>query len=277
MKVVLFCGGLGLRLRSEAETTPKPMVTIGGRPILWHVMRYYAHFGHRDFIICLGYGGDAIRQFFQETGGLEGCRVTCVETGLEACVGQRLRAVRSYVQDEPAFLANYSDGLSDLDLPSYIDQFHRANKIGSFLCVRPTSSFHVVSVDSDGVVSDIRPAQQAGLWINGGFFVFKPAIFDYIGDGEDLVEAPFQRLIREGQLFAYRVKGFWACMDTFKDRQFLESLHCRGPAPWEVWRHRKIDAHPDLEHHGFALSQAGTLGSGAIPPGAARSGGDAGV
>lgn len=141
MKVVLFCGGLGLRLRGGSEAVPKPMVTIGGRPILWHVMKYYAHHGHRDFIVCLGYRGDVIQRFFRDEGGLDGCRLTYVETGIDANVGQRLRAIRPYVEDEPAFLANYSDGLTDLDLPCYLDRFRRVNKIASLLCVRPRSTF----------------------------------------------------------------------------------------------------------------------------------------
>jgi glucose-1-phosphate cytidylyltransferase len=199
-------------------------------------MKYYAHYGHRDFIVCLGYHGDVIRRFFNEEEGLSGCRVTYVDTGIDANVGQRLRAVRSYVEGEPAFLANYSDGLTDLDLPAYLDRFRRANKIASLLCVRPPSTLHVVFRDVHGVVSNVRRLADAGLWINGGFFAFTPAIFDYIREGEDLVEAPFERLIRERQLIAYRSKGFWACMDTFKDKQALEAMYHHGLAPWEVWR-----------------------------------------
>lgn len=259
MKVVLFCGGLGLRLRGVSDAVPKPMVTVGGRPILWHVMKYYAHYGHRDFILCLGYRGEVIRRFFDEEGGLSGCHVTYVDTGLDANVGQRLRAVRSCVEAEPAFLANYSDGLTDLDLHDYLDRFRRAGKVASLLCVRPTSTLHVVSRDVHGLVSDIRPLGDAGLWINGGFFAFTPAIFDYLGEGEDLVEAPFQRLIRERQLVACRSKGFWACMDTFKDRQFLEAMYDQGLAPWEVWRRPGGEIYPGLRAaagNGFEHSRA---------------------
>ena len=236
MKVVLFCGGRGLRLRGGGEVVPKPMVTIGGRPILWHVMKYYAHYGHRDFIICLGYRGNVIRRYFSEEESLRECRVTYVDTGLDTNIGQRLRAVRSYVEDEPIFLANYSDGLTDLDLPCYLDAVRQTDAIASLLCVRPSSSLHVVATDPHGLVSDVQPLRDADLWINGGFFAFKPAIFDHIEEGEDLVEAPFQRLIRQHQLFAYHATGFWACMDTFKDKQALEAMYCTGLAPWEVWR-----------------------------------------
>jgi glucose-1-phosphate cytidylyltransferase len=222
------------------------MVTIGGRPILWHVMKYYAHYGHRDFIVCLGYRGELIKRFFSEEEGLSGYRVTYLDTGLDANVGQRLRAVRSYVEDEPVFLANYSDGLTDLDLSAYLDRFRRADKVAGLLCVRPTNSCHVVSTDAHGLVSDVHPLQDAGLWINGGFFAFKPAIFDYIGEGEDLVEAPFQRLIRKQELFAHHSEGFWACMDTFKDKQFLEAMYSTGRAPWEVWQRPRARRNPDL-------------------------------
>jgi glucose-1-phosphate cytidylyltransferase len=261
MKVVLFCGGLGLRLRGGSEAVPKPMVTIGGRPILWHVMKYYAHYGHRDFIICLGYRGDVIRRFFSEEETLSDCRVTYVDTGLDANIGQRLRAVRSHVQHEPAFLANYSDGLTDLDLPRYVEQFRQADKIAGVLCVQPNSTLHVISMDTHGLVDDVYPLGEAGLWVNGGFFIFKRAIFDYIGEGEDLVEAPFRRLIRERELFAYHSDGFWACMDTFKDKQALEAMYRRGHAPWEVWRQARARPRPSsgaVIENGFDRSRSGS-------------------
>jgi glucose-1-phosphate cytidylyltransferase len=257
MKVVLFCGGLGTRLREYSETIPKPMVNIGYRPILWHLMKYYAHFGHTEFILCLGYRGDLIKQYFlnydeclsndfELTGGskeirlhardIEGWKITFADTGLHSNIGQRLKAVQHYVGRDPMFLANYSDGLSDLPLAEYLERFRRQDRIASFLCVRPSQSFHAVSLGPDGLVEDIQHVGGADLWINGGFFAFKREMFDYIKDGEELVQEPFHRLIGLQQLAAYRHEGFWACMDTFKDKQAFDDMDARGDTPWQVWR-----------------------------------------
>ena len=248
MKVVLFCGGLGTRLREHSQTIPKPMVTIGHRPIIWHLMRYYAHYGHTEFILCLGYRGDQIKQYFLSYGGkairmfgrdIDGWKITFADTGVHANIGQRLKAVQRYLGDDPEFMANYSDGLSNVPLDEYLDHFHRHGKLGSFLCVSPhlgtSQSFHVVSVAEDGLVRDIRPVSGSGLQINGGFFAFKREIFDYLKEGEDLVEAPFRRLIADRQLVGYVHKGFWAAMDTPKDKQVFDELHARGDRPWAVW------------------------------------------
>jgi len=259
MKVVLFCGGLGMRLRDYSETVPKPMVTIGYRPILWHVMKYYAHFGHRDFILCLGYRGDAIKDYFLNynecasndfvlSGGgkslelfnsdIHDWRITFADTGTNSNIGQRLKAVEKYLDGEEEFLANYSDGLTNLPLPEQLAHFHEQGKIASFLCVRPNLSYHMVSLeDGDGnLVSGIHAINNGAVRINGGFFIFKKRIFDYIGPKEELVIEPFQRLIHERQLIGYRHDGFWAGMDTFKDKQQLDSLWGSGIAPWEVWK-----------------------------------------
>lgn len=257
MKVVLFCGGLGTRLREHMETVPKPMVNIGPRPILWHLMKYYAHFGHTEFILCLGYRGDLIKQYFidyaewlsndfQFSGSADEIhlynrdiadwKITFADTGTHANVGQRLRAVQHYLGEDAAFLANYSDGLSDLHLTDYLDHFHRTGKIASFVCVRPNQSFYTVTLGPDHHVQDIRPASQSEFWINGGFFAFKREIFDYLKDGEDLVVQPFQRLIELQQLTAYRHEGFWACMDTLKDKQAFDEMDARNETPWQVWR-----------------------------------------
>jgi glucose-1-phosphate cytidylyltransferase len=262
MKVVLFCGGQGLRMR-DAENVPKPMVHIGSRPLLWHVMKYYAHFGHKDFILCLGHRADVIKNYFlqyQESlsndfvlsnGGknlellhsdIQDWRITFADTGINSNIGQRLRAVRKYVEGEEEFLANYSDGLSDLPLPQQIDDFRRQGKVASFLCVRPNLSYHVVSTQpGSSLVSDIHPINDGDIRVNGGYFVFRKEIFEYIGDGEELVEQPFHRLAKEQQLIGYRYDGFWACMDTFKDKQQLERLQAGGAAPWEVWK-RSLEA-----------------------------------
>lgn len=257
MKVVLFCGGLGMRLRDNAENVPKPLVPIGYRPILWHVMKYYAHYGHKDFILCLGYKADAIKNYFLNynecltndfilaEGGrkitllnsdIHDWRITFVDTGINANVGERLKAVKSYLDGEEIFLANYSDGLCDLPLPAYIDYFRARDKTGSFVCVRPSQTFHVVRMDGDDLVTDIQHVAKADVRMNGGFFVFRREIFHYLRDGEELVVEPFQRMIADHQLIAYRYDGFWACMDTFKEKQQLEDLYTRGDAPWEVWK-----------------------------------------
>jgi glucose-1-phosphate cytidylyltransferase len=258
MKVVIFCGGLGMRLREYSETVPKPMVSIGYRPILWHVMRYYAHFGHKDFILCLGYKGDSIKKYFLEydetvsndfvmsEGGkkvdllssdIHDWRITFVDTGLNANVGMRLRAAQPFVEGEEVFLANYSDGVSDLPLPDMIDHFEqRDDAVACFVGVAPTQTFHLVSVEDGGQVRSIRHVRDVGMRINGGFFVMRPEIFDWMRPGEELVEEPFQRLAAAGRLLAYPHDGFWACMDTFKDKQLLEDLYTRGQVPWEVWK-----------------------------------------
>lgn len=257
MKVVLFCGGLGMRLRDNAENVPKPLVHIGYRPILWHVMKYYAHYGHKDFILCLGYKADSIKSYFLNynecltndfilaEGGkkitllnsdIHDWRITFVDTGINANLGERLKAVESYLQDDDIFLANYSDGLSDLPLAEYVDNFRARNKVASFVCVKPSQSFHVVRMDGDDLVTDIQHVAKADVRMNGGFFAFRKEVFRYLRDGEELVVEPFQRMIAKRQLIAYKYDGFWACMDTFKEKQQLEDLYTRGDAPWEVWK-----------------------------------------
>lgn len=257
MKVVLFCGGQGLRLRDHSESLPKPMVAVGYRPILWHVMRYYAHFGHKEFILCLGYKADVIKDYFLhyqealsndfvlsgDTGDVEllrrdiaDWRITFVETGLRSNVGQRLRAVRSYVEDGP-FLANYGDVLTDAPLDQRIDKFMAGDAIGSFMCVRPTSySFHMVRLDGTDRVTRIDSVGTSDLWINGGYFIFRPEIFDHLGPGEELVEEPFGRLIAANRLQGDPYEGFWAPMDTLKDVQALQSAYDTGKPPWALWQ-----------------------------------------
>lgn len=256
MKVVLFCGGLGTRLRDLSGEVPKPMVKIGYRPILWHVMRYYAHFGHKEFILCLGYKADAIKQFFLtyeewisndftlssggrhielESNDIADWKITFVDTGLHANIGERLLAVRKYVEDEEMFLANYADGLTDLKLDDMIGTFRASGKVASFLAVPPSQSFHVVDLSEAGLVTAIRAVGAANLTINGGYFVFRRELFDYIYPGDELVIEPFERLIKEGQLLGYRYDRFWV-MDTFKEQQQLNDLYASGCAPWQVWR-----------------------------------------
>jgi glucose-1-phosphate cytidylyltransferase len=256
MKVVLFCGGLGTRLKEFSETTPKPMVDVGGTPILMHLMKYYAHFGHKDFILCLGYGAHHIKQYFLnydeclandfvyaqggrhvEVSGstISDWTITFVDTGLNSSIGQRLRAVQSHVGRDEVFMANYADGLSDLNLDHYLEFFRRQNRTASFVSVRPQQSFHYVLADEDGLVQSLQPIGLGSVQVNGGFFLFTPAIFDYIAEGEDLVEEPFRKLIQARQLITYRYDGFWVCMDTLRDKRRLDAMHERGNAPWAVW------------------------------------------
>jgi len=257
MKVVLFCGGLGLRIR-DAENLPKPMVHIGYRPLLWHVMKYYAHFGHKDFILCLGHGADAIKNYFLNynecssndfilSGGgknlellssdIQDWRITFAYTGINSNIGQRLKAVEKHLEGEKEFLANYSDGLTDMPLPQQLEHFRQQGKVASFVCVRPNLSYHLVSLqEGTSLVADIHAINNGEVRINGGYFIFKKEIFNYMRDKEELVNEPFHRLLREKQLMGYPYDGFWASMDTFKDRQELESLYSTGAAPWEIWK-----------------------------------------
>src|SRR5712692_9557756 len=258
MKVVLFCGGLGMRLRDYSETIPKPMVNIGDRPILWHVMKYYAHYGHKDFILCLGHRADAVKNYFLNynecasndfvlsAGGknlellnsdIQDWRITFTDTGINSNIGQRLKAVEKYLDGEKEFLANYSDGLTDLPLPKQLVHFHQQGKVASFVCVRPNLSYHMVSFqEGSSLVADIHAIDNGEVRINGGYFIFKKEIFKYMRDKEELVKEPFHRLLQEKQLMGYSYDGFWASMDTFKDKQQLESLYAGGVAPWEVWK-----------------------------------------
>jgi glucose-1-phosphate cytidylyltransferase len=262
MKVVLFCGGLGMRIREAGESVPKPMVHVGDRPILWHVMKYYAHFGHKDFILCLGYRADVIKNYFVNynefmsndfvlsKGGkdvrvfnsdIDDWTVTFVDTGANANIGQRLKAVERYLDGEDVFLANYSDNLTDFQLPRLIDRFHEQNKTAAFLCVRPNLSCHYVSMGQTGLIEEIKTMGQSDILINGGYFVFKRSIFNHIRDGEELVQEPFRRLIEAKDLVGYEYDGFWKSMDTFKEKQELDDLHSKGNAPWQLWKRQSKD------------------------------------
>jgi glucose-1-phosphate cytidylyltransferase len=256
MKVVLFCGGLGTRLREHSDTIPKSLVCIGYRPILWHLMRYYAHYGHHDFILCLGYRGDMIKEYFINYAEWtsndfvlsNGCRtieplqrdvqdwrITFVETGLHSNIGERLLAVRSHLEGEDYFFANYSDTLSNLSLPDYCAAAEKKDVVASIVAVKPWQSFHSIVAREDGVVTRIGSLQESGHWLNGGFFRLRRDIFDYLKPGEELVGEPFRRLIEKEQLYAYRHAGFWATMDTFKDKIALDRMNGRGDTPWKVW------------------------------------------
>jgi glucose-1-phosphate cytidylyltransferase len=270
MKVVLFCGGQGLRMRDFSETIPKPMVKIGYRPVIWHVMKYYSHYGHKDFILCLGHGADFIKNFFLNynecisndfvlsRGGkrlqlfnsdIGDWNITFADTGISSNIGQRLKAVEKYLAGEEVFLANYSDGLTDLPLTDQIAHFRCERKVASFLCVRPNLSFHFITLNSHGLVQAIKDVTRADIRINGGYFVFRKEIFQYMREGEELLYEPFQRLLEGEQLLAYKYDGFWAAMDTFKDKQTLEDIFAHGDAPWAVWNHSARVSMPERDNH----------------------------
>jgi glucose-1-phosphate cytidylyltransferase len=285
MKVVLFCGGLGMRMRDGVTNAPKPMAMIGDRPLLWHVMRYYAHFGHRDFVLCLGYGASAVKDFFlsyDETRSndfvLEGAgqvelfktdisdwRITFVDTGLHSEIGERLRRVRRFVEGDEMFLANYADVFTDVSLPDMISRFTATDALVSLLAVPPQSSHHVVDVDDSGVITHVMPVRDLRQWENGGYFVLRPEIFDYLAEGEDLMGDVVPRLVPQRKVLAYPYKGYWSPADTVKERARLEEMYHQGNCPWMVW---------DPERSGVAKAVARETAAAAGPaaPRAAVSG-----
>ncbi|RJO73509.1 glucose-1-phosphate cytidylyltransferase [Nocardia panacis] len=257
MKVVLFCGGYGMRMRDGSDDMiPKPMQLVGPRPLLWHVMRYYAHFGHRDFILCLGYGAEHIKNFFltyEESvsndfvireGRVELLRtdisdwsITFVDTGVESPIGERLRRVREYLDGEQFFLANYADVLTDAPLEEMITRFIASGMAASMMVVPPQSSFHCVDLGPTGEVKEIMPVSRMPLWENGGYFVLTQEIFDLLPPGGDLVADACGALAGQGRLFGYRHQGFWKPADTFKERAELDRDYRTGRRPWMVWEH----------------------------------------
>ncbi len=263
MKVVLFCGGLGMRLREYSESIPKPLVNVGNRPILWHVMKYYAHYGHKDFILCLGWKGEMIKEYFLNyneclsndfvinknehaiellSRDVQDWNITFVDTGLMSNIGQRLKAVEKHLDGEKTFLANYTDGLSDISLDLLIDKHHANEATATFMSVRPVQTFHCVEARDDGSVSEIVAVSESGLRANAGFFVFDHAIFENIQDGEEIIPAPFNRLIAKNKLFSVPYEGFFACMDTYKEKQMFDDLQESGDRPWEVWRYPRHES-----------------------------------
>jgi glucose-1-phosphate cytidylyltransferase len=257
VKVVIFCGGLGLRMGETSARIPKPMIPIGDKPILWHIMNYYATFGVTEFVLCLGYKAEAVKEYFLgynealsndfvlSDGGrriellqrdIHDWSITFVNTGLNSPIGQRLKKVQRFLDGEEIFLASYGDGLTDAPLPEMIGRLSASENVGLFLASHPTYNFHIVSFDDENHVQEMHDVTASGLWLNAGYFVFRREIFDYVEEGEDLVEEPFQRLIVERKLVAYPYDGFWAPMDTLKDKHVLESLLESGKAPWRAPR-----------------------------------------
>ncbi|MDH6676176.1 glucose-1-phosphate cytidylyltransferase [Rhodococcus sp. LBL1] len=255
MKVVLFCGGYGMRMRNaHDDVTPKPMQMVGPRPLLWHIMRYYAHYGHNEFILCLGYGAASIKEFFLDyheeqsndfvlrgdeiellNSDIGDWSITFVDTGLESSIGERLRRVRDHLDGDEYFLANYADVLTDAPLDKVIDAYHTSGATASMLVVPPQSSFHCVDVQDNGEVKQITPVTEFPIWENGGYFVLSQQIFDLLPPGGDLVGDVCTALAGEGRLFGYRHEGFWKPADTFKERAELDHDFARGIHPWTVW------------------------------------------
>jgi glucose-1-phosphate cytidylyltransferase len=257
MQTVILAGGLGTRIADELNTRPKPMVEIGGQPILWHIMKYYSHFGHNDFVICCGFKGHEIKQYFANyylhrsdvtfdftdnnrmtvhSNVAEPWKVTLVDTGQLTQTGGRVRRVRKYVGDEPFFLT-YGDGVSDIDLDKLLEYHRRQRRTVTISAVQPRGRFGVIDFGSDGNVSGFREkATEEGGWINAGFMLFERGIFDYLtGDDCVLEREPFQRVAEDGKMNAYRHHGYWQCMDTQRDRGVLEKQWQSGKAPWKVW------------------------------------------
>jgi glucose-1-phosphate cytidylyltransferase len=255
MKVVLFCGGYGMRMRSAlGDVIPKPLQMVGPRPILWHVMRYYAHFGHREFILCLGFGAEKIKNFFlsyRETesndfvmhdgevtlldSDIADWSITFVDTGLESPIGERLRRVRRFLDGDEYFLANYADVLSDAPMDAIVDKVTSERAAGAMLAVPPQSSFHCVDLTDMGEVKEIAPVSEFPIWENGGFFVLSQEVIDLIPENGDLVADALMKLAGSGRLLGYRHTGFWKPADTFKERAELDSAYYKGDRPWMLW------------------------------------------
>jgi glucose-1-phosphate cytidylyltransferase len=253
VKVVILAGGLGSRLAEETGLKPKPMVEIGGRPILWHIMKHYAHYGFREFYIALGYKGDVNKRYFLEYRALDGdltvapdgvtvhgeakesWTVHLVDTGLGTHTGGRVRRLREALQKE-TFCVTYGDGVSNVDLRALVAFHRKAGKLATLTAVRPPARFGGIVFDGDLVAEFTEKPQIGEGWINGGFLVFEPGVFDYLSDDETSLEsAAMERLARDGQLAAYRHGEFWQCMDTVRDLRLLESLWSSGAPPWRLW------------------------------------------
>ncbi|GAY12239.1 glucose-1-phosphate cytidylyltransferase [Pseudonocardia sp. N23] len=241
-------------MRDGQSDIPKPMTTVGPRPLIWHVMRYYAHFGHKDFILCLGYGAHHIKDYFLDysetasndfvlSGGqvellgsdIQDWNITFVHTGLDSSIGERLRRVRQHVEGEEMFLANYADVLTDLPLNDMIDTFKASEAVATLAAVPPQTAFHCVEVSDDGMLTGIKTLQDMPVWLNGGYFVLRPEIFDYVPENGDLVADACTALAAEGRMLAYRHHGYWHPADTVKERTALEAAYRSGQSPWMVW------------------------------------------
>lgn len=255
MKVGILAGGVGSRLSEETVVKPKPMVEVGGRPILWHIMMHYSHYGHKDFVIALGYKGEYIKRYMVDycslnsnlrldlkTGRVEGegeheqdWRVELIDTGQQTNTGGRIKRLAPYMGNSTFFLT-WGDGVSTVDLDALLAFHRRHGRLATVTAVRPPARFGRLEIEGDQVVSFEEKPQMSEGWINGAFFCLEPGIFDYIaGDETQFEKEPLERIARDGQLMAYRHEGFWQCMDTLRDKVRLESLWDSGQAPWKLW------------------------------------------
>ena len=258
MQTIILAGGLGTRISEESHLRPKPMIEIGGQPILWHIMKIYSHYGYNDFIICLGYKGHMIKEYFADyylhtsditfdfrhnnemiihNNVAEPWKVTLVDTGLHTQTGGRLARVKDYIAGEP-FMLTYGDGVSDVNIEQLV-QFHKSHgKLATMTAIQPGGRFGVLDIAEDNTITSFREkAKEDGGWINGGFMVLEPEVFDYVTADEDCVfeQAPLRQLSSDEQLAAYKHDGFWQCMDTQRDKTVLEGLWKSSDVPWKVW------------------------------------------
>jgi glucose-1-phosphate cytidylyltransferase len=257
MKVVILAGGLGTRISEESDFKPKPMIEIGGKPILWHIMKIYSHYGFNEFVICCGYKGYVIKDYFHHyymheadmtidlgsntieyhNSTSEPWRVTLVDTGLNTMTGGRIKRVQSYIGNEP-FMLTYGDGVSDVDIPALLDFHRKSGRLATLTSVQPSGKFGALEIGSrDAIMSFKEKPRGDGAWINGGFFVCEPQVLDYIQDGDATVweREPLEALAKDGQLGAYKHAGFWQPMDMLRDKNELEKLWATGKAPWKSW------------------------------------------
>jgi glucose-1-phosphate cytidylyltransferase len=274
MKVVLFCGGLGMRMRDASSMVPKPMMPLGGRPLLWHLMKYYAHHGHTDFILCAGYKADVIQEYFSTVdrdahtwvledgsermemvrGDMRGWTITIVDTGVETSISDRLAAAADYLGDDERFLLTYGDGLTDAPLQEMIDAAVASGKDASLMCARPSYTCHILGLGGAADGAPLRPVdglsnmRNLDLWINAGFFVMRRAALDAIQPGDDFAEDTLARLAEQGRLSAYSHDGFWRGVDTMREWQAMDEMFRSGDAPWAIW-----------EQHGAPAQQLGAV------------------
>ena len=258
MKAVILCGGKGTRLREETEFRPKPMVEIGGRPILWHIMKLYSHYGFDDFVLCLGYKGAMIKEYFLNYHSMvndcavtvgqqtrpsvrflneadDHFTVTLADTGAETMTGGRLKRVERYIADD-TFMLTYGDGVADVNIRELLAFHHAHGRLATVTAIQPPSRFGLLDISADGAVERFREKPVTDEWINGGFFVFNRGVFDYLDDACTLEQEPLMQLASEGQLMAYQHRGFWHAMDTYRDTLRLNDLWARDEAPWAIWQ-----------------------------------------